>query len=242
MLVLVMAVREDAAGLSGTRRECFTRAAAGAAAWWYPPGGNPGAACPRLSVCSDMIGDHNGGDPALAACRDDPSAFASERKDGPMSQTAIQDGKIEAGDDGQRQLLRIALRDAMKAYEDVQASCGPCRAALAVLRACPEHQQQEDTFHARRHLYERLDQEAEVWTGRRAKEPYALSDTETGLIRSALVGAIAYRSTGTAAEDLALTAAYAELLADVDVGQQPNAAAPQLAPSAPGMVWPRPLA
>ena len=44
-------------------------------------------------------------------------------------------------------------------------------------------------------LYWHLDREAEEWTGRRAKEPYALSDTEVDLIRFTLAEAIAYRGT-----------------------------------------------
>ena len=118
---------------------------------------------------------------------------------------------LEAADDGQRQLLRIALRDAMKAHEDMQVNCGPCQTALRVDRACSEHQKQEDTFHARSDLYWHLDCEAEEWIGRRSKEPYALSDTEVDLIRFTLAEAIAYRGTGKAVEDLALTAAYTEL-------------------------------
>jgi hypothetical protein len=118
---------------------------------------------------------------------------------------------LAAADDGQRQLLRIALRDAMKVHEDIQINCGACQTALRVDRACPAHQKQEDTFHARLDLYWHLDCEAEEWTGRRAKEPYALSDTEVDLIRSTLAEAIAYRGTGKAVEDLALTAAYTEL-------------------------------
>jgi hypothetical protein len=118
---------------------------------------------------------------------------------------------LEAADDGQRQLLRIALRDAMKAHEDMQVNCGPCQTALRADRACPQHQKQEDTFHARFDLYWHLDCEAEEWTGRRSKEPSALSATEVDLIRLTLAEAITYRGTGKAVEDLALTAAYTEL-------------------------------
>lgn len=136
-----------------------------------------------------------------------------------MTITMPETAPLEAVDDGQRQLLRIALRDAMKLHEDVQAACAPCRAALEVGRACPEHQDQEDTFTARRQLWDRLDAAAEIYTGRRPREPYLLSSADTAIVAAALGEAIAYRAAaGKLPADLALIAGYEELLRHLAAG------------------------
>jgi hypothetical protein len=136
---------------------------------------------------------------------------------GPAAGIAV---SLDAGDDGQRQLLCIALRDAMKAHEDMQAGCASCQAALEVGLACSEHQAREDAFDARRHLYERLDLDAEWRTGLRPREPYVLSGAEASLIRSALGEAIAYRAGSKAAVELALIVAYEELRRAADGGRR----------------------
>lgn len=109
--------------------------------------------------------------------------------------------RIEGRDESSQTLLRCVLNDAASSFEALTRDCAACQAEV-----CPAHAASYDRFCAWNDAARTLR-----YQDTPGHAPGPLDPARRRAVEDALPDAIGWRSRSTAAEDLALLAAYREL-------------------------------